>query len=135
MNFRYSFFILTVFFCLASCKTAKTGTAGKNTKTSFYKSGVFACYYHDKFNGRKTASGALFSNRKLTAAHKELDFGTKVKVTNVHNNKSVIVEVNDRGPFTRGLEIDLSKKAFDEISHDAKAGKLEVRLEILKDPR
>lgn len=135
MNSRYSFFILSAFLCLASCKTAKTGTTEKNTKTSFYKSGVFACYYHDKFNGRKTASGELFSNRKMTAAHKELEFGTRVKVTNIQNNKSVIVEVNDRGPFAKGLEIDLSKKAFDEISHDAKAGKLEVRLEILKDSR
>jgi len=135
MNFRYSLLILTAFLCLAGCKTAKTGVKDKNTKTSFYKDGVFACYYHDKFNGKKTASGAVFSNNKRTAAHKELEFGTKVKVTNVQNNKSVVVEVNDRGPFTKGLEIDLSKKAFHEISHDPKAGKLKVRLEILKDSR
>lgn len=135
MNLRYSFFFIIALLCLASCKTVKTGINDKNTKTSFYKDEVFACYYHDKFNGKKTASGAVFSNRNRTAAHKQLDFGTRVLVTNMQNNKSVVVEINDRGPFTKGLEIDLSKKAFDEISHDPKAGKLKVKLEILKDAR
>ncbi len=92
-----------------------------------------ASYYHDKFNGRKTANGDIFSNNKLTAAHKSLNFGTKVKVTNIKNNKSVIVTINDRGPFTKGVEIDLSKKAFDAISHDKKAGKLHVKLELMND--
>lgn len=125
---RYSLILIILLFGFASCKTA---TNLKNTKTSLYKNEVFACYYHSKFNGRKTASGAVFSNNKLTAAHKTLAFGTKVKVTNIENNKSVVVEINDRGPFTKGLEIDLSKKAFDEISHDKNAGKLTVTLELL----
>lgn len=116
-------------FGFASCKTA---TNVKNTQTSLYKNEVFACYYHDKFNGRKTASGAVFSNDKLTAAHKTLAFGSKVKVTNVENQKSVLVEINDRGPFTKGLEIDLTKKAFNAISHDKNAGKLTVRLELVR---
>ncbi len=113
---------------MASCKTANNN---KNAKTSLYKDEVFACYYHNKFNGRKTASGAVFSNSKLTAAHKTLQFGTKVKVTNIANGKSIVVEINDRGPFTKGLEIDLSKKAFDEISHDKKTGRLQVNLELI----
>lgn len=117
---------------LVGCKSVNTS---KNTKTSFYKDEVFACYYHNKFNGRKTASGAIFSNQKLTAAHKKLSFGTKVKVTNNANNKSVVVVINDRGPFTKGFEIDLSKKAFDEITHDKKAGKIKVKIEILNDPK
>lgn len=131
MSFRFKIIIASVLVCFISCKTAKSTTGSKNTKTSFYKSEVFACYYHDKFNGKKTASGELFSNKKLTAAHKSLDFGTMVKVTNTENNRSIVVEINDRGPFSKGLEIDLSKKAFDEISHDKHAGKLKVKLELI----
>ncbi|RRA90367.1 septal ring lytic transglycosylase RlpA family protein [Paenimyroides viscosum] len=132
MNLRYSLIIIILLIGFTSCKTASNS---KNTKTSLYKDEVFACYYHNKFNGRKTASGIIFSNSKLTAAHKSLTFGTKVKVTNIENNKSVIVEINDRGPFTKGLEIDLSKKAFDAISHDKKAGKLQVKLELINDSK
>jgi len=132
MNLRYSLFSILIILCFASCKTANRT---KNAKTSLYKDEVFACYYHNKFNGRKTASGEVFSNSKLTAAHKTLSFGTKVKVTNIENDKSVIVEINDRGPFTKGLEIDLSKKAFDAISHDKKAGKLQVKLELINDSK
>jgi rare lipoprotein A len=74
-----------------------------------------ASYYADKFNGRKTASGEKFRNSKLTAAHKTLPFGTKVKVTNLSNGKSVKVKINDRGPFVAGRIIDLSKKAARKI--------------------
>lgn len=74
-----------------------------------------ASYYHDKFNGRKTASGEVFSNNKLTAAHRTLPFGTKVKVTNLRTGDSVIVTINDRGPFHSSRALDLSKAAFDEI--------------------
>jgi len=132
MNLRYSLIIIILLLGFTSCRTASNT---KNTKTSLFKDEVFACYYHNKFNGRKTASGAIFSNSKLTAAHKTLQFGTKVKVTNIKNDKSVIVEINDRGPFTKGLEIDLSKKAFDQISHDKKAGKLQVKLELVNDSK
>lgn len=74
-----------------------------------------ASYYADKFNGRKTASGEKFRNSKKTAAHKTLPFGTKVKVTNLRNGKSVKVKINDRGPFVAGRIIDLSKKAARKI--------------------
>lgn len=77
----------------------------------------YASYYHDKFNGRKTASGAIFSNSKMTAAHRTLRFGTKVKVTNLRNGKSVVVTINDRGPFHKSRALDLSKAAFDEIGN------------------
>lgn len=128
MNLRYSILITILLIGFVSCKTTINT---KNTKTSLFKDEVFACYYHNKFNGKKTASGTVFSNNKLTAAHKTLSFGTKVKVTNIENNKNIVVEITDRGPFTKGLEIDLSKKAFDAISHDKKAGKLKVRLELV----
>ncbi|OAQ40869.1 hypothetical protein A5893_06225 [Pedobacter psychrophilus] len=77
-----------------------------------------ASFYADKFNGRKTASGEKFRNSKLTAAHKTLPFGTKVKVTNLRNGKSVKVKINDRGPFVAGRIIDLSKKAAHKINMD-----------------
>jgi len=71
----------------------------------------YASYYSDKFNGRPTSNGESFSNARYTAAHKKLPFGTKVKVTNLGNGKSVIVRINDRGPFVVGRIIDLSKAA------------------------
>ena len=74
-----------------------------------------ASYYADKFNGRKTANGETFRNRKKTAAHKTLPFGTIVKVTNLRNGRSVKVRINDRGPFVAGRQIDLSKKAARKI--------------------
>lgn len=134
MNSLYKFSIFLILITLASCKST-SNVNEKNTKTSLFKNEVFACYYHNKFDGKKTASGVIFSNNKYTAAHKTLRFGTKVLVTNLENNKSVLIEVNDRGPFSKGLEIDLSKKAFDEISHDRNAGKLMVKLEIISDSK
>lgn len=70
-----------------------------------------ASYYADFFQGRKTSNGEVFRQRKRTAAHKTLPFGTKVKVTNAKNGKTVTVRINDRGPFVEGRIIDLSKKA------------------------
>jgi rare lipoprotein A len=74
-----------------------------------------ASYYGGKFIGRPTASGEIFDAKKLTAAHKTLPFGTMVKVTNSSNNKTVIVRINDRGPFVAGRIIDLSEDAAKKI--------------------
>ena len=74
-----------------------------------------ASYYHNKFRGKKTASGEKFRQYKLTAAHRTLPFGTKVKVTNLRNGKTVRVRINDRGPFVDGRIIDLSRKAARKI--------------------
>lgn len=111
---------------LTSCSSSKSAS-GK-----MYKKNAHASYYADKFNGNKTASGERFSNSKLTAAHRKIAFGTKVKVTNLANKKSVIVEINDRGPWTPGRDIDLSKKAFMQISDNNNHGALRVSIEILK---
>jgi rare lipoprotein A len=100
---------------------------------TLYKEDVHASYYHDKFNGRKTASGEKFDNNLYTAAHKTLKFGTKLKITNPLNNESVIVTVNDRGPFTKGREIDLSKKAFMDIANCKLPGFLNVTIEIIEE--
>ena len=109
-----------------------TPKATTNIKTGVYKTDVTATYYHDKFNGKKTASGAVFSNSKLTTAHPSLPFGTQLKVTNRANGKSVVVTVTDRGPFTKGRELDLTKRAFMEITDNKNKGLIQVDIEILK---
>lgn len=102
-----------------------------NEKLKLFKKAAHASYYADKFHGKKTASGKKFDMNKYTAAHKKLPFGTKVKVTNEANGKSVIVEVTDRGPFVKSREIDLSKKAFMEIAKNTKSGMMLVTLEVV----
>ena len=89
-----------------------------------------ASYYADSFQGKKTASGALYDKGALTAAHRTLPFGTKVKVTYLKTKKSVIVEINDRGPYAKGRIIDLSTAAARKIGL-IKRGHGKVRLEIL----
>lgn len=101
-------------------------------KFVLFKKNAHASYYHDKFNGKKTASGKRFDNSKLTAAHRKLPFGTKLRITNEVNGKFVIVEVIDRGPFARGREIDLSKKAFMDITSNKRGGAVIVKIEELR---
>lgn len=103
----------------------------KGLKLKKYKTNAHASYYSDKFNGRKTANGSRFDNNKYTAAHKKLPFGTRIKVTNEANGKFVIVKVTDRGPFVKTREIDLSKRAFMEITKNKGAGKMMVTLETI----
>ncbi len=74
-----------------------------------------ASFYSDNLSGSKTANGEKYKPNELTAAHKKLPFGTKVKVTNLNNGKTVTVRINDRGPFVVGRIIDLSKAAAKEI--------------------
>ncbi|MDY0249097.1 MAG: septal ring lytic transglycosylase RlpA family protein [Pseudomonas sp.] len=70
-----------------------------------------ASWYGAQHHGKKTASGERFNQNALTAAHRTLPFGTQVKVTNTLNNKSVTVRINDRGPYSKGRIIDLSRAA------------------------
>jgi len=103
-----------------------------NFTYKLYQKKVHASYYADRFNGKKTASGALFNNSNYTAAHKKLPFGTKLRITNNANQKSVIVTVTDRGPFVKGREIDLTKKAFREIAINHGYGSMSVDIEIIE---
>lgn len=89
-----------------------------------------ASYYHDKFHGRTTACGQRFDQGRLTAAHKQLPCGTKVRVTRRDNGQSVIVTVNDRGPFIDGRVIDLSKEAARHLNM-MQRGLAPVQLTIL----
>ncbi|WP_394774946.1 septal ring lytic transglycosylase RlpA family protein [Flavobacterium sp.] len=103
----------------------------KGLKLKAYKKNAHASYYADRFNGKKTASGARFNNNKYTAAHKKLPFGTRIKVTNEANGKFVIVKVTDRGPFVKTRELDLSKRAFMEITKNKGAGAMKVTIETI----
>jgi rare lipoprotein A len=87
-----------------------------------------AGYYADKYQGQKTASGALYDKAKFTCAHKKLPMGARIRVTNLENQKSVIVEVNDRGPFKDGFIVDLSRAAAESIGM-IRAGVVRVRIE------
>ena len=92
-------------------------------------SGV-ASYYGRRFAGRPTASGEAFDPQQLTAAHRTLPFGSLVRVTNPRNGRSVVVRINDRGPYAHGRTIDLSRAAADEIGI-VSAGHGTVELELL----
>jgi rare lipoprotein A len=87
-------------------------------------------HYGAKFNGRKTASGEVFNSNAMTMAHKTLPFGTRVKVTNLANKKSVVVRVNDRGPSTPDRIGDLTTGAARKIGM-TKAGVVDARLEVV----
>jgi len=128
--------LLYIVFAISMTAIAQESPISRDENTKIenlklYKEKAHASYYHDKFNGRKTASGKKFDNTKLTAAHKKLPFGTKLKITNILNKKSTIVEVTDRGPFVKGREIDLSKKAFMDIASNKNSGAINVKIEIL----
>ncbi|AUX70985.1 septal ring lytic transglycosylase RlpA family lipoprotein [Porphyrobacter sp. HT-58-2] len=91
-----------------------------------------ASYYAAKFHGRRTASGETFDNRAMTAAHRSLPFGSLVRVTNPANGQSVVVRINDRGPFTRGRVIDVSRAAAEELGMVAR-GHAQVELALIED--
>lgn len=95
-----------------------------------YKQEGNASYYAEKFHGRKTASGEFYDMNELTAAHPRIRFNTKIKVTNLNNNKAVIVRINDRGPYTGGRIIDLSQAAAKKLDM-IKAGVVPVETEVI----
>lgn len=98
---------------LAAC-SHKTVPQNFNSGSAETQTGN-ASYYSDNLNGHSTASGEPYNSNKLTAAHRKLPFGTMVTVTNLSNGKQVTVRINDRGPFTSGRIIDLSKAAAKQI--------------------
>jgi rare lipoprotein A len=107
-------------FLLSGCASASR--AGGSIETGK------ASYYANKYHGRATASGERFDTNELTAAHKTLPFGTRVRVTNLDNGKSVTVRINDRGPFVKGRVIDLSLAAAKRIDMiNAGLANVEVR--------
>jgi rare lipoprotein A len=89
-----------------------------------------ASWYGAEHQGKITASGEPFNMHALTAAHRELPFGSRVRVTNLNNGRSVIVRINDRGPFRKGRIIDLSRQAAEQLDM-LKTGTAPVKIEVL----
>jgi rare lipoprotein A len=92
-----------------------------------------ASFYSHRFDGRKTASGQTYDETQLTAAHRTLPFGTRVRVTNMRNDRSVVVTVTDRGPSNRRRVIDVSRRAADLLGF-VEDGTARVVLEVIPDP-
>lgn len=100
------------------------------------KAGVWegtASYYHQKFNGRQTANGEIFSNKKMTCANNFLKLGTWLKVTNLKNGKSVVVKVNDRLARTNRRLVDMSRESARRLNY-INAGLTKVRIEVIPNP-
>lgn len=118
----------------ATVKKEDPNADTKNEKTEIetanYQTGM-ATYYGEEFNGKLTANEEVFNMNELTAAHRKLPFGTVVRVTNLKNQKSVKVRINDRGPFAAGHVIDLSLAAAKQLDM-VKDGRAKVRIDIVK---
>ena len=119
-------FTILCIFVLSSCASTPHVDYISKQRSDY----VVASWYGQKFNGRQTASGERFDMYAMTCAHKTLQFGTKLHVTNPDNNKSVIVTVNDRGPFIRGRDLDLSYGAAKKIGI-VKKGVGRVKIELI----
>ena len=108
------------------------GCANHDIDPSGYDKTGVASYYGARHHGKRTASGEPFNQHALTAAHPRLPFGTRVLVTNLSNKKSVVVRINDRGPYSRGRLIDLSRKAAEQLGM-LRSGTAKVRVQGLSD--
>ena len=119
-----SLLVLTI---ISSCSTVQYKA---DPKLIGYTEHGIASFYAMKFQFRKTSSGDRFNQLALTAAHRSLPFGTKIRVTNLKNNRSVTVKINDRGPFIEGRIIDLTRYAFSKIG-DTEQGLIKVKIEVI----
>ncbi len=122
--------VLTILFVLGLMVSFSFTDAYNNNPENDLEEAVVS-YYGKKFHGKLTASGEVFNMNDLTCAHKTLKFGTKVEFTNPKNGKTIIVKVNDRGPFIKGRKFDLSKGAFAQIA-DINQGVVKLKYRILK---
>jgi rare lipoprotein A len=118
--------VLTISLSMASCAGSKANFGQKG-----YTEEGKASYYSRKLQGRKMANGEPYRHGKLTAAHKKLPFGTKVKVTNLATNKSVKVKITDRGPFVQGRIVDLSGAAAKRVGM-MDSGVAPVKVKVIK---
>ncbi|MDH0623352.1 septal ring lytic transglycosylase RlpA family protein [Pseudomonas chengduensis] len=116
-----TFALLGALALLGGCSTFGSAGGSETGKAS---------YYGDRHHGQLTASGERFDQNALTAAHRTLPFGTRVRVTNLNNERSVVLRINDRGPFVRGRVIDVSRAAAVRLDM-LRAGVVPVRVETL----
>lgn len=133
---RNIFTLLALSFSLVAFATNKTEKPKNDPKTEkkVTKTNVStgkASWYGPGFHGRLTANGERYNMNGISAAHKSLKFGTKVRITNLENGKSIVVRINDRGPYIKGRQFDLSKGAFKKIA-SIDTGVIKIKYEILK---
>ncbi|MHC6227207.1 septal ring lytic transglycosylase RlpA family protein [Pseudomonas sp. X10] len=112
--------------------TLLAGCASHDIDPRGYNATGTASWYGSRHHGKRTASGERFNQNALTAAHRSLPFGSRVLVTNLGNQRSVVVRINDRGPHTRGRLIDLSRAAAEKIGM-IRSGTARVRVQGLSD--
>ena len=112
-------------------KTVKENIVNTSTVKYINRGTMKASWYGPKFHGKLTANGEIYDQMGFTAAHKSFPFGTLLKLTNPGNNKSIIVRINDRGPYIKGRQIDLSKKAAMELGTFHK-GVVKLKVEQIK---
>lgn len=127
-------FVIFIFYSFTSIEKYESNLFYKSNikiKNLVKEKIVRASWYGPGFHGKKTANGEYYDMNSLTAAHKTLSFGTKVKIINIENGKSIIVKINDRGPYVAGRDFDLSKAAFARIA-PIKTGVIRIKYEILK---
>jgi rare lipoprotein A len=125
-------YFLTIIFIFSLLFFAAEPPKSKPTRKVNPLKGI-ASFYHQKFVGRKTSSGEIFSNKKRTAAHKTLPLGTLVKITNIDNDSTVVVKINDRLPKNSKRTIDLSRVAAEQLNF-IKKGLTPVAIEIISCP-
>jgi rare lipoprotein A (peptidoglycan hydrolase) len=149
IHFKFIYFLFLIFSlglfldCSHSNNVRNKLDQDENVRDSYRKNRVnlakvetyfgYASYYADEFHGRLTASGEVFDMNELTAAHRTLPFGTICRVTNLENKKSVMVRINDRGPFVENRILDLSRAAAKAIGAIS-SGVVQIKLEIISKP-
>lgn len=114
---------------LVACLAVQGAELGAPEATAFWVETGIASVYASKFQGRRTASGERYNSKALTAAHPSLPFGSLVRVTSLSNGKTVVVRINDRGPFVEGRILDVSRAAAQALRL---RGLMQVEIEQLR---
>jgi rare lipoprotein A len=132
---KFASLLASTIACLLFQTVASAAQIATPTKTSATTETGVAIYYSDKMQGKPVTSGEKYDRNALTAAHRTFPLGTMVKVTNLKNNKSIVVRINDRGPHgSKERIIDLSGRAAQDLDM-IKDGKAKVKLEVVESPR
>ena len=122
--------VLSASMMLSSCRGKRAATPGAPVNVGYRESGI-ASWYGPPYHGRATASGEIYDMNQLTAAHRRLPFGLTARITNLDNQRTVDVQINDRGPFVKGRILDLSRAAAERLDM-LRSGLAQVRLEVIR---
>ena len=115
VTMRMRLIALLAMLAFTACATSAQESGRSGSQAGLYSQVGVASWYGGKFHGRKTASGEVYDQNRMTAAHRTLPFGTQVEVTNLRNGRSVVERINDRGPFIKGRIIDVSRRAAGKL--------------------